>query len=223
MPQLCGAQNYWVAVDMPEDPTTLPLDANGMPDLPHVDDDFYRHAGQPRMVLMEGVLYHAFRCALSHQADLPDVELLPPTRNSAVAVKVDNKVRISADIIGRLLHAIVNAPENQGVFGTGKQAGTPDAGIEAGPGQADRPSGEASDAPSRAADVSSGADGASSGADGASSGADGASSGADGASSGADGASSGTADASSGTDGASSGADGSSSGADDACGESRGL
>jgi len=135
MPQLCRAKNFWVAVDMPEDRSTLTLDANGMPDLPRVDDDFYRQSGQPRMVLMQGVLYHAFRCALSHQADLPDVELLPPTPNGAVAVKVDKKVRISADIIGRLLYVIVNAPENQGVFGTREQASAPDAGSATAPGQ----------------------------------------------------------------------------------------
>ena len=127
MPQLCGVQNYWVAVDMPEDRSTLPLDANGMPDLPQVDDDFYRQSGQPRMVLMQGVLYHAFRCALSHEAGLSDVELLPPTPNNAVRVTVDKKVRISADIIGRLLYAIANAPENHGVFGTQEQVSAPDA------------------------------------------------------------------------------------------------
>lgn len=71
MPSLTGAQNFWVAVDMPEDRSTLTLDANGMPELPRVDDDFYQQRGQPRMVLMQGVLYHAFRCALSHEATKP--------------------------------------------------------------------------------------------------------------------------------------------------------
>ena len=127
MPQLCGAKNYWVAVDMPEDRSTLPCDANGLPVLPKVEDDFYHDTGIPRMVLMQGVLYHAFRCALSHEADLPDVELLPPTPDGGVTVKVDTKVRISADIIGRLLYAIVHAPENQGVFGTQEQAIAPSA------------------------------------------------------------------------------------------------
>ncbi|QOJ04304.1 MAG: hypothetical protein HRU71_12770 [Planctomycetia bacterium] len=118
MPQLFGAQNFWVAVDMPEDRSAFPLDANGVHNLPQVGDDFNRDKGKPRLVLMQGVLYHAFRCALSHEADLPDVELLPPTPNGAVAVKVDTKVRISADIIGRLLFAVVHAQENQGLFGT---------------------------------------------------------------------------------------------------------
>jgi hypothetical protein len=121
MPQLCRAENFWVAVDMPEDRSTVPLDEHGMPDLPRVDDDFYKMRGQPRMVLMEGVLYHAFRCALSHDGDLPDVELRPPTPNGALEIKVDTMVRVSADIIGRLLYAIVRSPENQEIFGTSEQ------------------------------------------------------------------------------------------------------
>lgn len=125
MPGLCGAQNFWVAVDMPEDQSTLPRDANGMPELPQVDDDFYQRRGQPRMVLMQGVLYHAFRCALSHEADLPDVELLPPTNDGAVSVQVDTKVRLSADIIRRLLYVVVHSPENKGIFGPQEQGAAP--------------------------------------------------------------------------------------------------
>ena len=124
MPQLCGAQNFWVAVNMPEDRSTLPRDSNGIPELPKVDDDFYRQRGQPRMVLMQGVLYHAFRCALSHEGDLSDVELLPPDPKNGMTITVDEKVRISADIIGRLLYVIANAPENHGVFGI--QVSAPD-------------------------------------------------------------------------------------------------
>ena len=118
MLSMCGAKDFWVAVDMPDDRSTLQLDDNGMPVLPKVDADFYERSGQPRMVLMEGVLYHAFRCALSHEADLPDVELLPPSPNGTVSVAVNTRVRISADIIGRLLAVVVNSPENQAVFGT---------------------------------------------------------------------------------------------------------
>lgn len=121
MPRLCGAKDFWVAVDMPENRSTLAVDETGIPELPRVDDDFYRRAGQPRLVLMEGVLYHAFRCALTHEADLPDVELLPPTESGCVSVTVDTKVRISADIIPRLLHAVTNSPINEDVFGTGKE------------------------------------------------------------------------------------------------------
>jgi hypothetical protein len=116
MPQICGAKEYWVAVDMPEISTAMPLDENGLPKLPRVGDDFRNQAGPPRLVLMEGVLYHAFRCALSHEADLPDVELLPPGPDGSVMIKVDTKVRISANIIVSLLHIIVNAPENQSTF-----------------------------------------------------------------------------------------------------------
>lgn len=126
MPQLCGAQEHWVAVDMPDDHSTLPRDAHGMPDLPKVGDSFYQLRGRPRLVLMEGVLYHAFRCALSHEADLPEVELRPPSANQGVEISVDTKVRVSADIIGRLLYAVVHATENHGVFGTAHDAATPD-------------------------------------------------------------------------------------------------
>lgn len=116
MQQLVGRKTYWVAVEMPDDGSQVPLDSNGMPALPEVGDDFNKERGNPRMVLMEGVLYHAFRCALAHEANLPDVELLPPTPSGAVSVKVDTKVRISADIIGRLLCAIVQHPANSDVF-----------------------------------------------------------------------------------------------------------
>lgn len=118
MQHLVGAKAYWVAVDMPDDGSQLPLDSNGMPALPEVGDDFNKNRGNPRMVLMEGVLYHAFRCTLSHEANLPDVELLPPTPRGAVLVRVDTKVRVSADIIGRLLSAIVQHPANSDVFST---------------------------------------------------------------------------------------------------------
>jgi len=144
MPQLFGAQNFRVAVDMPEDRSSLPLDNDGKPNLPDVGDDYYAQTGKPRMVSMQGVLYHAFRCVLSHEANLPDVELLPPTPNGAVSVKVDTKVRISADIIGRLLYAVVHSPENQGVFSIEEQAvgpsarsaetGAPDADFQGTPG-----------------------------------------------------------------------------------------
>ena len=117
MLQLCPAENFWVAVDMPDDRSSLPLDANGMPDVPRVDDDFYRSAGKPRMVLMQGVLYHAFRCALSHEADLPDVQLLPPNTDGSVTTMVDAKVRISPDIIVRVLNAVIASPENGAIFG----------------------------------------------------------------------------------------------------------
>ncbi len=125
MAQLCGAQNFWVAIDMPDDRSSLPVDANGMPDLPRVGDDFYLQAGQPRMVLMEGVLYHAFRCALSHEAELPDVDLLPPTSDGAVTIAVDTKVRISAGIIMRLIYTVVQSPENEEVFGVPEEANVP--------------------------------------------------------------------------------------------------
>ena len=117
MPQLCGVQNFWVAVDMPDDQSKLPLDEHGMPDLPEVGDDFYKQRGQPRMVLLEGVLYHAFRCALSHEGELSDVELLPPMSDDCVRVQVDTRVRVSSNIIGRLLYAVVKCAENQGLFG----------------------------------------------------------------------------------------------------------
>ncbi|MFG0243545.1 MAG: hypothetical protein ACF8R9_12235 [Phycisphaerales bacterium JB054] len=118
MPALYGVETFWVAVDMPEDRSTLAVDKFGSP-LQRDDDDFYRNAGVPRMILMEGVLYHAFRCALSHEADLPDVQLLPPTPDGAPSVTVDTTVRISANIIDRLLGVVVTAPENAEVFGGG--------------------------------------------------------------------------------------------------------
>lgn len=113
MPLLCGVEKYWVAVDMPQDRTILETDQYGIAAIPEVGDKFRTNLGQPRKVLLEGVLYHAFRCALSHEADLPEVELLPPTPDGALCVVVDDRVRISADIVARLLEVVANAPENR--------------------------------------------------------------------------------------------------------------
>jgi hypothetical protein len=114
MPQISGAKTYWVAVDMPEDRSALPMDEHGLPKLPEVGDDFRELEGRPRMVLMEGVLYHAFRCALNHEARLQEVELLPAI--GCVRVQVDTKVRISADLIIKMLEVVIAAPENHGDF-----------------------------------------------------------------------------------------------------------
>ncbi len=120
MQLLTGVQDFWVAVDMPIDRSSLPLDDDGIPNLPRVGDRFYESQSEARMVLLEGVMYHAFRCALSHEADLPDVELLPPVGDGAISVCVDSKVRVSADIIVRLLSVIVSSPENRSEFKQGE-------------------------------------------------------------------------------------------------------
>ena len=115
--------NLWVGVNMPEDKSSLPKDSDGHPDVPRVDDDFHRLKGEPRMVRMEGVLYHAFRCALSHEAKLEEVELLPPVGNG-LQIRVDEKVRLSADVVGRLLDAVIQAPENARLFVNQSEAST---------------------------------------------------------------------------------------------------
>ena len=115
MPQICRVKNFWVAVDMPKDDSILEKDKDGVPIVPKVGDDFYKNCGQPRMVLLEGVLYHAFRCALSHEAQLHEVELLPPS-GTGFSVRVDSKVRLSADFIPTILNVVINAPENRDSF-----------------------------------------------------------------------------------------------------------
>ena len=115
MPQVCRVKNFWVAVDVSEDDSTLQRDEHGFPILTQVGDDFYKNCGQPRMVRLEGVLYHAFRCALSHEAQLHEVELLPPS-GTGYSVRVDSKVRLSADFIPALLNIVINAPENRESF-----------------------------------------------------------------------------------------------------------
>jgi hypothetical protein len=121
MSKISNVKEFKISVDMPADQGTLPqrpafnkplnwpadIDFPTEPDVPDVGDDFRKHLGHPRVVLMEGILYHAFRCSLCHEATLPNsVEILPPVGGSFSVNVANGKVSLSADIIERLLRLV---------------------------------------------------------------------------------------------------------------------